>query len=512
MKLTSAIVAGCLLALALRADAADTPNIIVILGDDMGVGDVKVLGGETSKIATPRIDQLVREGMRFTDAHTTSSVCTPTRYSILTGRYNWRSSLKSGVLYGYSPSLIDADRPTVARFLKEQGYATACIGKWHLGMTMPTTDDKPPSASGTNIDWKGTITEGPIASGFDHFFGISASLDMPPYIWIRDDRFVGECTVTKNFLRRGPAEADFEAVDVLGDITKQSVAWIGANKDKPMFLYIPLTSPHTPIVPSADWKGKSGLGAYGDFVMETDHAVGQIVAAVDAAGLAENTLIIVTADNGCSPAAKSGMKTMVFKGEKREPVQPGMHYPSGIYRGHKSDLFEGGHRVPFIARWKGKVAADTTYDQTVCQVDLYATCAELLGTKLADNEAPDSVSMLPALLGKTDAPLREATVHHSIDGAFAIRKGPWKLLLCPDSGGWSEPKKKTAAKLGRKGFQLYNLASDPDETVNVQAEHPDIVNDLKALLTRYVKEGRSTPGAIQKNDGPERWRQLDWMP
>ncbi len=511
IKFTFAIVVGCLLALALRADAADSPNIIVILADDMGVGDVKVLGGETSKIATPHIDQLAREGMRFTDAHTTSSVCTPTRYSILTGRYNWRSSLKSGVLYGYSPPLIDADRPTVARFLKEHGYATACIGKWHLGMTMPTTDDKPPSASGTNIDWKGTIANGPLACGFDHFFGISASLDMPPYIWIHDDRFVGECTVTKAFHRRGPAAADFEAVDVLGTITAKSIEWIHANKSRPKFLYIPLASPHTPIVPSRAWQGKSGLGAYADFVMETDHAVGEIVKAVDEAGLAENTLVIVTADNGCSPAAKSGMKTMVFKGEKREPVQPGIHYPSGIFRGHKSDLFEGGHRVPFVARWKGKVAADATYDQTVCQVDLYATCADLLGTKLQDHEAPDSVSLLPALLGKTEAPLREATVHHSIDGAFAIRKGPWKLLLCPDSGGWSEPTKKNAAKQKRTGFQLYDLSSDPDETVNVEAEHADIVKDLKALLTRYVTTGRSTPGAPQKNDGPERWPQLDWM-
>jgi arylsulfatase A-like enzyme len=511
------MLAACLVFVGLVANAADKPNIIVILADDMGVGDVAILGGETSKIPTPNIDQLSREGMRFTDAHTTSSVCTPTRYSLLTGRYNWRSPLKSGVLNGYSPPLIDADRPTVATFLKNEGYATACIGKWHLGMVMPTIDSKPPSTSvakrdggepmppgATNIDWKGTITDGPTARGFDHFFGISASLDMPPYLWIRDDRFVGECTVTKAFHRPGPAHANFEAVDVLCDITKKSVEWIGANKDKPMFLYVPLASPHTPIVPSKEWRGRSGLGTYGDFVMETDHAVGEIVRAVDAAGLSEKTLIIVTADNGCSPAAQGGMKSMVFRGEKREPVQPGMHYPSGIYRGHKSDLFEGGHRVPFIARWKGKVPDGSTCDQTVCQVDIYATCAELLEKKLADHEAPDSVSLLPALLGKTASPLREATVHHSIDGSFAIRKGQWKLLLCPHSGGWSEPTKKVAAKRELTGFQLYDLASDPDETINVQAEHPEIVAELKTLLTRYVTEGRSTPGSPQKNDGPER--------
>jgi arylsulfatase A-like enzyme len=511
MKKPTSILALFLVTCGLAAQAADKPNIIVILADDMGVGDVKLLGGATSKIPTPHIDQLARDGMRFTDAHSTSSVCTPTRYSILTGRYNWRSSLKSGVLYGFSPPLIAEDRPTVARLLKDEGYATACIGKWHLGMRMPTTDGKPAAAKNTNVDWKGTIQDGPLSTGFDHFFGISASLDMPPYIWICDDRFVGECTVTKAFLRRGPAQADFEAVDVLGAITTKSVEWIGANQDKPMFLYVPLASPHTPIVPSREWKGKSGLGPYADFVMETDHAVGEIVKAVDAAGLADNTLIIVTADNGCSPAAQGGMKTIRFRGATREPVQPEMHYPSSAYRGAKSDLFEGGHRVPFIARWKGTVPAGTTCDQTVCQVDLYATCADLLGKKLADHEAPDSVSLLPALEGKADSPLREATVHHSIDGAFAIRKGPWKLLLCPDSGGWSEPNKKNAAKQKRTGFQLYDLSSDPDETVNVQAEHPKKVAELKALLTRYVTEGRSTPGALQKNEGAERWPQLDWM-
>jgi arylsulfatase A-like enzyme len=524
MRTRTNILTVVLFAWVLAAHAADKPNIVVILADDMGVGDVAILGGETSRIATPNIDRLTREGMRFTDAHTSSSVCTPTRYSLLTGRYSWRSRLKSGVLYGYSPPLIDADRPTVARFLKDEGYATACIGKWHLGMRMPTTDRKSPSASGgqddagkpitpdsKDIDWAGSITDGPIATGFDSFFGISASLDMPPYIWIHDDRFVGECTVTKAFHRRGPAHADFDAVDVLGEITKKSVEWIHANKARPMFLYVPLASPHTPIVPSKDWKGKSTLGAYGDFVMETDHAVGEIVEAVDTAGLAANTLIIVTADNGCSPAAESGMKSMLFRGAKREPAQPGMHYPSGIYRGHKSDLFEGGHRVPFIARWTGKIPAGSICDQAVCQVDLYATCADLLGRTLDDHEAPDSVSLRPAFEGNTDAPFREATVHHSIDGSFAIRKGKWKLLLCPDSGGWSKPTKKEAEKQKLTGFQLYDLASDPQETVNVQAEHPEIVADLRTLLARYVSEGRSTPGASQKNDGPERWPQLEWM-
>jgi arylsulfatase A-like enzyme len=334
---------------------------------------------------------------------------------------------------------------------------------------------------------------------------------MAPYIWIKNDKFVGECTVAKAFHRPGPAHADFEAEDVLGTITRKSIEFIQTHKDQPMFLYVPFTSPHTPIVPSKAWQGKSGLGTYGDFVMETDWAVGEIVKAIDEAGLADNTLIIFTADNGCSPAARGGMEKLAFKGAEKEAIQPGMHYPSGIHRGYKSDLFEGGHRVPFIARWKGKVTAGKTYSETICQVDLYATCADLLGEKPADSEAPDSVSILPALLGKTTGPLREAIVHHSIDGSFAIRKGNWKLLLAADSGGWSPPSKEAAAKQNLPAFQLYDLSADPGETNNLQAKHPEIVAELKALLTNYIKNGRSTPGAQQQNDGPERWRQLHWM-
>ncbi|MEO6755634.1 MAG: arylsulfatase [Chthoniobacteraceae bacterium] len=503
---------------------ADKPNIIFILADDMGLGDVKCLGGETSKIATPHMDHIAKEGMVFSDAHTSSSVCTPTRYSIITGRYNWRSPKKSSVLGGISPPLIEADRPTVARFMKNEGYVTGCIGKWHLGMNMPTTDGKaafeqvkkgdggkPLAPKATNIDWKGTITGGPNANGFDYYYGISASLDMAPYIWIHNNKFVGECTIAKAFNRPGPAHADFEAEDVLGIITRKSVEFIQANKDKPMFLYIPFSSPHTPIVPSKKWQGKSGLGAYGDFVMETDWAVGEIVKAVDEAGLAENTLIIVTADNGCSPAARNGMEKIAFNGAKPEPIQPDVHYPSSIYRGHKADLFEGGHRVPFIARWKGKVAAGKTNNETICQVDLYATCAELLGKHLSAKEGPDSVSILPHLLGTANGPLREATVHHSINGSFAIRKGPWKLLLSADSGGWSKPRPGKDSVKGLPPVQLFDLSKDPGETTNLQAEHPEIVAELQALLTRYIKDGRSTPGEKQTNDGPERWRQIDWM-
>ncbi|EMI16197.1 arylsulfatase A [Rhodopirellula maiorica SM1] len=267
--------------------ASNKPNIVYILADDLGYGDVQCLNPERGKIATPQMDQLAAEGMVFTDAHSSSSVCTPTRYGILTGRYNWRTRLQRSVLYGYSPPLINKNRVTVADFLKDQGYNTSCIGKWHLGMDMPTTDGKPANKAGNNVDWTGVIADNPVHHGFDYFYGISASLDMPPYIYIENDRFLGECTVKKNPYknREGHAHVDFEVVDVLPEIQRKSVQYIQQQKaDQPFFMYIALNSPHTPIVPSPPWQGKSGLGDYGDFVMQTDDVIGQIADAVDAAG------------------------------------------------------------------------------------------------------------------------------------------------------------------------------------------------------------------------------------
>jgi arylsulfatase A-like enzyme len=396
--------------------------------------------------------------------------------------------------------------------MKENGYRTACIGKWHLGINFPT------GAGMRKVDWKGVITDGPTAVGFTHFYGISASLDMPPFIWINDDRFVGECTVTKKWYRAGPAHKDFEAVDVLSTITKKSAAYIQANKDKPLFVYIALNSPHSPFVPSKEWVGKSKLGEYLDFVMETDWAIGQIVQAVDDDGLGEKTLIIVTSDNGKAPG---GGKAISFNGPTRADVQPDKHYSSYIYRGHKADIYEGGHRVPFIARWTGKVKAGSMCNDTVCLVDLYATCAELLGRKLADKDAPDSVSMAPLLLGETPEKHREATVHHSINGSFAIRQGKWKLALCPGSGGWSypspdgrlerkkgiEPRPVSAIK---QWVQLFDLEADSGETKNLAAEYPETVKCLTDLLQQYVDNGRSTPGAKQQNSG-ETHIYPDWI-
>lgn len=475
--------------------AAAPPNVVYILCDDLGYGDVHCLNPQ-GKIATPHMDRLGAGGMIFTDAHSSSSVCTPTRYGILTGRYNWRSRLKNGVFNGFSPRLIEPDRLTVAAFLKQQGYATACIGKWHLGMNWPKSAD---AGDGTaenpkSIDYVRPIEGGPTALGFDHFFGIAASLDMFPFTFIENDRVTAVPTVEKKWVRKGPAAPDFEAIDVLPLLTAKAVDYIGkraadASRGKPFFLYLPLASPHTPILPTAAWQGKSGLNAYADFVMQTDATVGAVLEALDRHGLADNTLVVFTSDNGCSPAA--GFPEMLAKG----------HDPSASRRGQKSDIFEGGHRIPFLVRWPGKVKPGSRSDRPVCLTDLFATCAAILGRTPPDNAAEDSVSLLPALLGDATAPPREAVVHHSINGSFAIRQGQWKLALCPDSGGWSDPKPGTPAAAKLPPVQLYDLAGDPAETRNVAAEHPDVVARLTALLEKYVADGRSTPGPTQQNTG-----------
>jgi arylsulfatase A len=511
--------------LALSVFAAEQkPNIIFILADDWGRGDIKVYGQERCKIETPNMDSLATSGMLFTDAHSSSAVCTPTRYSVLTGRYNWRSRLKKGVLNGFSPALIEPGRETVASFLKKHGYRTAMIGKSHLGMDLPTVDGKPAKstakkpeelATQCNVDWKGVIKNGPTAFGFDYYWGIAASLDMPPYIWIENDRFVGECTTIKAFTRPGPAQADFEDYDVLPTLTQKAVDFVTeqSKSSAPFFLYMPLNSPHTPISPSKEWQGKSAIGPYGDFVMETDWAVGEVVKAVERAGVADNTLIIVTADNGCSPAAKGGDPNdmLQFRTGDAAPFDPAKHYPSDIQRGHKADIYEGGHRVPFIARWDGKVKAGSVSDDPICLVDLFATCAEIVGQPIADTAAEDSVSILPVLLGTADKPLREAVVHHSINGSFAIRQGDWKLNLCPGSGGWSTPtpppKRKNSEAVDPEKLQkwewvqLYNLKDDPAETKNLAGEYPERVESMTRLAQRYIDEGRSTPGAEQQNTG-----------
>ena len=499
--------ASLLLLSGLPLSAAESrPNIVYILCDDLGYGDVHCLNPE-GKIATPNMDRIASGGMKFTDAHSSSAVCTPTRYSILTGRYNWRSPMKKGVLNGFSPRLIEPGRVTVAAFLKEQGYATGCIGKWHLGMNWAQKDGAAAGATDNpnKIDYSKPITEGPNAVGFDYFHGISASLDMPPYVFIENDRVTEQPTVEKEWIRKGAAAAGFEAIDVLPALTGKAVDYINgraadAKQGKPFFLYLPLNSPHTPILPTQEWKGKSGLNDYGDFVMQTDATIGAVLDALDKAGLSDNTLVVMTSDNGCSPSAD--FPALLEKG----------HNPSAQFRGTKADIFDGGHRIPFLARWPGHVPPGSTSDQTVCLVDLFATCAGILEKKLPDTVAEDSVSLLPILEGKAEQPIHEAVVHHSINGSFAIRQGNWKLELCPGSGGWSDPKPAAPETAKLPPVQLYDLSSDIGETRNVQAEHPEIVEKLTKLLEKYIAEGRSTPGAPQSNNGEIEIRANDKKP
>ncbi len=493
------------LAVASRASATENassakPNIVYILCDDLGYGDVHCLNPERGLIPTPNMDRLRADGMAFTDCHSTSAVCTPSRYGILTGRYNWRSRLQHGVLGGESPPLIEPGRMTVGSFLKEQGYTTAGIGKWHLGMQFDKTDFTKP------------IADGPAQHGFDYFYGILASLDMAPYVYIENDRFTDIPSITNKFPsfvygtingksgggdgRPGLATPDFAAEDVLPILKDKAMSYIaerGADK-KPFFLYLALTSPHTPVVPNKEWQGKSALGPYGDFVMETDWALGEVLKAIDAAGLRDNTLVVFTSDNGCAPYVNV------------EGLEALGHYPSADLRGYKADVWEGGHRIPFLVSWPGKIKADSHSAQIICQSDLLATCADLLGVKLPDNAGEDSVSILPALLGTDKAPLREAIVNHSIGGRFAIRQGNWKLEFCPGSGGWAYPRDKDALEQGLPEIQLYNLRDDLSEKVNSQEQNLEVVARLTKLLEQYITNGRSTPGAPQKNDVPVDFR------
>ncbi|MDP4626426.1 MAG: arylsulfatase [Akkermansiaceae bacterium] len=464
-------------------DAAK-PNIVFIFADDMGYGDVHVLNPERCKIPTPHMDKMAEEGMIFTDAHTSSSVCTPSRYSLMTGRYNWRTKLQGGVNNGFSAPLIPTSRMTVASLLKEAGYHTAMIGKWHIGMNLPDGKGK----GLEKIDWKGEIRGGPFDVGFDYFFGISGSLDMAPYIYIENDKFVGECTVEiePHPNRKGPAHEDFKVVEVLDTLADKSVEYIAKqDASQPFFTYIALPSPHTPIVPTEKWKGKSGIGDYGDFMMQTDDFVGTVMKALDDAGLSENTLLIVSSDNGCSKAANIG------------DLEKQGHFPSAQFRGSKADLWDGGHRVPFIVKWPAAVNAGSTSDAIICLTDFMATAAELSGAKVPGDAGEDSVSFAPALAGKEIETSRKGIIHHSISGAFAYREGKWKLLLASGSAGWTAPKK--GGKGAPKG-QLYDMEADPGETTNLYEKNPEVVEHLLAQITSYVESGRSTEGPEARND------------
>lgn len=466
--------AAAMAPLAISAATA-RPNIVYILADDLGWGDLGCYNAK-SLVPTPNADRLAREGMRFTDMHSPSAVCTPTRYGILTGRYCWRTKLKKGVLWGYSPNLIEPGRMTVASLLKGQGYYTGGIGKWHLGLG---TEEK--------ADYSKPLHPAPVDHGFDSYYGIPASLDMDPYLYIENDHAVEQPTAHTEgqkeprgvFWRPGPIAPGLKMDDVLPTLTAKAENFLrdrAKKPDAPFFLYFPLTGPHTPWVPKSEFRGKSKAGDYGDFVTQVDDTLGRVLRVLDETKLASNTLVIFTSDNGAD-----------WKPQDKERFA---HRANAHLRGMKADIWDAGHRIPFVVRWPGQVRAGSVSNELGCLTDLLATAAEITGARLPSNAGEDSYSLLPAFKQMNKQPIREAIVHHSSEGMFAIRQGDWKLALGLGSGGFSEPKSVVAKDREPPG-QLYNLKSDPSETNNVYAKHPDVVARLMVLLRKYQTQGFS---------------------
>ncbi|MEM8955068.1 MAG: arylsulfatase [Verrucomicrobiota bacterium] len=489
------------------AAAATRPNIVMILADDLGWGDPRCYQAE-SKIPTPAMDRLAVEGLRFTDAHTSSSVCTPTRYSLLTGRYAWRTRLKEGVLDGFDPPLIAADEDTIASLLKRAGYETHCIGKWHLGMQWMDKDgyvvgDRDVAGgfrSGRDVDFAKSLYGGPVDVGFDHYFGISASLDMSPYCWIEERRVVDlpelESPENRDGLYMNQVEGvmseGFALVDVLPRIAQKTADVIQAARDgeAPFFCYVPLTSPHLPVVPTLEATGKSEAGAYGDFVVATDQALATILEALDESGQTDDTLVIFSSDNGGlfhswrfradddggkAPKSKRGEETAKFG-----------HQSNAHWRGTKADIYEGGHRVPFLVRWPAGAPAGRVVDALVELTDLYATVADLVGQSGQGTSGMDSFSLLSLITGETTESPRPFAVHHSLAGLFALRKGDWKFIEGRGSGGFTRPRHIPGEE--RTG-QLYHLGEDDQERVNRYGEESDLVLELRETLDRVRESG-----------------------
>ena len=492
--------------------AKGRPNIVIILADDLGVGNIQAHFPE-NKIATPYLDRFSGESMRFTNAHSGSAVCTPTRYGLLTGRYAWRTRLQEWVLGCYEPPLIAADRLTLPGFLSENGYATACIGKWHLGWNwqgpQPNAMDERANIHRTKQwDYTKPVLNGPTTRGFDYYFGTDLP-NMPPFTFIENDRVVEQPTSKFVYVPNdgrslpsqfdgNPMAPDWKFDQILPDITQRAVDYIHdqATQEEPFFLYFPMTSPHTPIVPTTRFKGKSGISLVADFVMETDWSAGQVIQALEEAGIAEDTLVIFTSDNGHLPT------------EWNELVDAG-HFPSGPYRGRKADIWEGGHRVPFMIRWPRRIKAGAVSDDILSLNDIFATCSELLGVKLPPDAGEDSISFLPTALGESDQPHRDHVVSHSVGGEFAYMEGPWKVVFRNETTNRNQSRGKPRI------VELYNLQSDIDESDNRYETEPEIAERLSQNLRKVIARGTSGEGPDQSNDAEvvlDVTQMLRWAP
>ncbi|MGD9418403.1 MAG: sulfatase family protein [Verrucomicrobiota bacterium JB025] len=478
-----------------RAEQA-LPNVVILYADDMGVGDVSY-GDSEAKIQTPNIDRLASQGMTLTDGHSSSGVCTPSRYAMLTGQHHWRRF--HGIVQAFGKSVFKPGEFTIARMFKKQGYRTACFGKWHLGwdwdaIRKPGAGGKD-KASAASYDWTRRFPDGPVDQGFDRYFG-DGTINFPPYCWIENDRFFTIPTkpVIKSrplagggSFRKGPMAEGWNPYEILPTVTKKTVEWISEQDgDQPFFAYLAFNSPHYPIVPNKEFHGKSRAGYYGDFVIETDAMVGKVMAALEEKGLADNTIVIFTADNG----------TEKFAFERLAKLD---QWSSGEFRGLKRDLYEGGHRVPFVVRWPGRIKAGSRSAEVVSQVDLAATFAGITGYKLANDEAIDSYDILPVLTGADySSPLRVATVQNTNKGKYALRQGDWVLIDAPSGSHSGEP----AAYLEHFGLKVYpkdnpgllfNLKDDPRQSKNLYQQHPEKVTAMRALLKRYVGGERCAP-------------------
>lgn len=503
------------------------PNVVLIFVDDLGYGDVSAFNPD-SKIKTKNIDRLAERGMRFTDSHATSAVCTPSRYSLLTGRYNWRSRLKSFVLPGDSDALIENDRETLASMLKKEGYQTAVVGKWHLGLGWQFYEEKQYEKygldpkdfeeyenqhgrkgvfdmtegifdfEGLDIDYSKPITFGPNDVGFDYFYGTPASLDQAPFVIIENDRVTEEpndVTGEPNLDRFGatqqqqwqngviaPNYIHKEVPDMMQDKVLELIDEYSANEE-PFFIYYPNHLVHQPLIPTEEFEGKSEVGIYGDFVLQLDHYVGEVMDKLEDKGIFDETIFIFTSDNGVSGVA--GIEHLNSLG----------HDPSYKFRGTKFDIWEGGHREPTVISYPDMIKPGIESDGMVSHSDIYRTIANILGVVLADDEGEDSVSNLPLWTGEKQS-VREEIVHTSANGGFSIRRGFWKLIMVPDAG-FLMP--KGDAQHYFVASQLYDLRDDLGEENNVIDKYPELVDDLTRSLEKQIKSGRSTEGVPQTN-------------
>lgn len=478
----------------MTSDIPTNPNIIILMADDMGYGDVGVYGAQ--QIPTPNMDSIARQGIRFVDAHSPGPTCTPTRYGILTGRYYWRSLKGSTGHYGYAGSRLDDEMVTLPEFLHSRGYRTGCIGKWHLGLDwgLEKGADKV-GENGENIDFRKPIQGGPLDHGFDYYFGIPASLDMPPYCFIENKHTVDIPSVEKmpkNTLqwdRNGLMTPDWRDEQVGPELTKRAKEFIRNHvsnyPSSPFFLYFAGSAPHTPCVPPDFIEGRSSAGDRGDMVAEFDWTVGEISALLDELDLTENTLLIITSDNG---ALTTGPARWAEEPPENYDIDHRGHKPNDGFRGQKADIYEGAHRVPFLVRWPGKTPPDTVSEEVICFTDFYATFAAINGAVVPQGEAEDSFNVLPAFQGQEieDHP----HLHRSRTGLYAIRLGPWKLIQGRGSGGFTQPV-DPPIKEGDLEGQLYHLKSDPGEEENLWAEEPEIVRKLSRMLEIYRNSGRS---------------------